>query len=79
MQRNGTLPKIGVPYFGVLIIRILLSRVLHWGPLFSETPKWLGLRYLRCSMLVHRYPFLPCIYVVGALTFALMHVDMHPW
>ena len=23
---------------GVLIIRILLFRVLHWGPLFSETP-----------------------------------------
>ena len=27
-----------VPYFGVLIIRILLFRVLYWGPLFSETP-----------------------------------------
>ena len=27
----------GVPYFGVLIIRILLFRVLYWGPLFSET------------------------------------------
>ena len=26
------------PYFGVLIIRILLFRVLDWGPLFSETP-----------------------------------------
>ena len=23
---------------GVLIIRILLFRVLYWGPLFSETP-----------------------------------------
>ena len=32
-------PKIGVPYFGVLIIRILLFRVLNFGPLFSETPK----------------------------------------
>ena len=31
-------PKIGVPYFGVLIIRILLFRVLYWGPRFSETP-----------------------------------------
>ena len=32
-------PKIrGVPYFGVLIIRILLFKVLHQGPLFSETP-----------------------------------------
>ena len=31
-------PKIGVPYFGVLIIRILLFRVLYLGPLFSETP-----------------------------------------
>ena len=27
----------GVPDFGVLIISILLFRVLHWGPLFSET------------------------------------------
>ena len=25
----GTFPKFGVPYFGVLIIRILLSRVLY--------------------------------------------------
>ena len=31
-------PKIRAPYFGVLIIRILLFRVLYWGPLFSETP-----------------------------------------
>ena len=31
-------PKIGGgPYFGVLIIRIPLCRVLYWGPLFSET------------------------------------------
>ena len=32
-----------VPYFGVLIIRILLFRVLYWGFLFSETsicPAW---------------------------------------
>ena len=28
--------------FGVLIIRILLFRVLYWGPLFSETPKLCG-------------------------------------
>ena len=31
-------PKIGVPYFGVLITRILLFGVLYWGPLLSETP-----------------------------------------
>ena len=32
-------PKIGVPYFGVLRIRIiLLFRVLYLGPIFSETP-----------------------------------------
>ena len=31
--------KLGVPYFGVLIIRILLFKVLYSGPLFSETPK----------------------------------------
>ena len=28
----------GVPYLGVLTIRILLSRVLYWDPLFLETP-----------------------------------------
>ena len=28
----------GVPYLGVLIIRILLFRVLYWGPLCLETP-----------------------------------------
>ena len=33
----GSFPKLGVPYFGVLIIRLLL-RVLYSGPLFSETP-----------------------------------------
>ena len=31
-------PKTRVPYFGVLIIRILLFRVLYLGPLFSEPP-----------------------------------------
>ena len=36
--RYGSFRKLGVPYFGVLIIRILLFRVLYWGPLFSETP-----------------------------------------
>ena len=30
----------GVPSFEVLMIRILLFRVLYWGPLFSETPIW---------------------------------------
>ena len=34
----GGFRKFGVPYFGVLIIRILLYRVLYMGPLFSETP-----------------------------------------
>ena len=32
--------KLGLPYFGVLIIRILLFRVLYQDPLFSETPLW---------------------------------------
>ena len=31
-------PKIRLPYFGVLIIRILLLGVLYEGPLSSETP-----------------------------------------
>ena len=34
----GSFRKQGVPYSGVLIIRILPLRVLYWGPLFSETP-----------------------------------------
>ena len=34
----GCFRKLGVPYFGVLIIRILVLRVLYQGPLFSETP-----------------------------------------
>ena len=34
-------PKIRVPYFEVLIIRILLFRVLYSGPLFSETPTFI--------------------------------------
>ena len=28
---NWEFPKIGVPYYGDLIIRILLFRVLYWG------------------------------------------------
>ena len=34
----GSFRKLGVPFWGVLIIRILLFRVLYWCPLFSETP-----------------------------------------
>ena len=30
--QNGSFRKLGVPYFGVLIIRILLFRVLYEGP-----------------------------------------------
>ena len=36
----GRFRKLGVPYFGVLRIRILLFRVPYLGPLFSETPIW---------------------------------------
>ena len=38
-QQTLTLQALGalVPSFGVHIIRILLFRVLYWGPLFSET------------------------------------------
>ena len=32
-------PKMGVPYFGGLIRRILLFRVLHWDALFLESPR----------------------------------------
>ena len=32
-------PQIRVPYYGILMIRILLLRVLYSGPLFTETPK----------------------------------------
>ena len=31
-------PKLGIPYFGVLIMRILLFRVLYSGPLFRYSP-----------------------------------------
>ena len=34
---QGVYKNMGLPYFGVLIIRILLFRALYWGPLFSET------------------------------------------
>ena len=36
---HGSFRNLGVPYFGVLIIRILLFRVLYSGPLFPVTPK----------------------------------------
>ena len=35
---GGTFRRFELPYFGVLIITILLFRVLYWGPLFSEPP-----------------------------------------
>ena len=38
LGRYGSFPIQGVPYFGVLIIRILLFRVLYSGPPISETP-----------------------------------------
>ena len=34
----GISEKKGYRTLGVLIIRILLFRILYWGPLFSETP-----------------------------------------
>ena len=34
----GSFRKLGIPYLGGLIIRILLFRVLYSGPQFSETP-----------------------------------------
>ena len=34
----GSFRKEGLPYLEVLIVRILLFRVLSWGPLFSEIP-----------------------------------------
>ena len=37
-SRLGSFRKLGVPYFGVLIIRIRLFRVLYQDPLFLETP-----------------------------------------
>ena len=38
MNEYGTSRKLGVPYFGVLTITILLFRVLYLGRLLSETP-----------------------------------------
>ena len=34
----GSFRNLGLPYFGVLMIRILLFRVFYSGPPFSETP-----------------------------------------
>ena len=34
----GSFQKVGVPYVGVLVIRILPFKVLYSVPLFSETP-----------------------------------------
>ena len=39
---DGSFRKLGVPYFGVLIIKILLFRVLYLGPLFSNSHTGLG-------------------------------------
>ena len=45
--QNGSFRKLGVPYFGILPIRILLFRVYIGVPLFSETPnKECGMRFL---------------------------------
>ena len=60
--KDGSFRKVGVPYFGVLRIRILLFRVQNQGPLVSETPKglrvavsgiliWIGLESLDWSLL----------------------------
>ena len=38
IHQHGSFRKLGVPYFGVLRIRILLFRVLYEGPLCSEAP-----------------------------------------
>ena len=38
MKLTWDFPKIRVPYFGVLMLRILLFRVLYQDPLLSETP-----------------------------------------
>ena len=34
----GTFRKLGVPYFAVPVIGILLFKVPYYGPLFSVTP-----------------------------------------
>ena len=42
--QNGGFPELGVPFWGVPIIRTIVYLDLHWGPLFWETTKY------------HRYP-----------------------
>ena len=40
---DGSFRKFGVHYLGVLIIRILLFRVLYWGPpIFGNSPNSRG-------------------------------------
>ena len=47
----GSFRKLGVPYFGVLIIRILLFRVLYLGsPIFGNS--LFGCKYLAVSAFV---------------------------
>ena len=43
-------PKIRVPYFGVLLIWILLFRVLYSDPLFSETPPCRGMTFAKSKV-----------------------------
>ena len=45
-------PKLGLPYLGVLIIRLLLFRVLYWGPpvrLLNKNPVSAAHPHLHCS------------------------------
>ena len=59
--------KLRVPYFGVLVIRIPLFRVLYLGPLFSETSNWsccLRRRYELQAHTVHLR--VPAVFVTPA-------------
>ena len=46
-QPEGGFLKLGVPYWGILIIRTILFWGLYWGPLFWETTR----RLLACGRL----------------------------
>ena len=50
-MRYVSFRKLGVPYFGVLIVRILLFGVLCEGPLFSETTICKQFTFLRRLLL----------------------------
>ena len=60
-------PKSGGTLSGVLVIRILLFRVLYYGPLFLETPIYIYIYVYTPSTLYSKKPVLIIRAGFGAL------------